>query len=146
MKNHSVSRKWSSAWLRWVLVLPAAVAGYFTAAFVLGVVFGSISRSWDPAYADFPNPTWKLVLLRGLLEPAAFICAGVATAPSRRFTVSIVLSVLLGGFIIFAFLRATQQRGFDWFCALSNFIGLVALVTLCVLLYRDHSKKRSSVL
>lgn len=121
-------------------MLPTSVAGYFAASFAMGVVFGSMSHSWDPDYSDFPNPSFKLVLLRSFLEPAAFVSAGAVTAPSRRFVVSVVLSVLLASFIVFAFVRATQMRGFDWSCALCNGIGLVALVGFCVHFYRTDGK------
>lgn len=139
----SVNSQCATPWLRWVLVLPAAVAGYFAAAFAMAVVFGSMSRSWDPAYSDFPDPSFKLALLRSYLEPAAFVYAGAVTAPGRRFPVSVTLSLLLAGFIIFAFARATQIRGFDWFTALCNGMGLVALVGICVHIYRSGGESQS---
>jgi len=137
MEHHNLRRDFAwRPWLRWVLVLPAAVAGYFAAAFAMGVIFGSVARSWDSEYSDFPNPSFKLALLRFAIEPTAFVYAGALTAPSRRFLVSVVLSILLAGFILFAFVRATQTRGFDWAYTLSTGIELLVLTGSCIHFYR----------
>jgi hypothetical protein len=137
----SIDQQSASSWLRWILVLPSAMAAYFAAALVMGIVFGSMSRSGDPDYSDSPSPSFKLALLRGFLEPAAFVYAGTAVAPSRRFIVSVGLSVLLAGFIIVVFGRAIQARGFDWFYALSNALSLLALVAFCVHFYREEGRR-----
>jgi peptidoglycan/LPS O-acetylase OafA/YrhL len=137
----SAGRESTGDWWRWILVLPSALLAHFAAAFVMGIVFGSMSRSWDPDYSDFPNPSFKLTLLRSFLEPAAFVYAGAAVAPRRRFIVSVGLSVLLAGFIIVTFVGATKARDFDWLYALCNALGLLALVAFCVHFYREEGWK-----
>lgn len=126
----------SIGYLRWILVIPAATAAYFAAALGMAVVFGFVSRDWDAEFSDYPDPAFKLLLLRSLVEPAVFVCAGAATAPTRRFPVALVLSVIMGAFIMFTLARTTRTDGFDWVNTLSTMIGFAALVGCCYHFYR----------
>lgn len=92
---------------RWFLVLPAAILAAALVAFpihwLVMINLGGWSR--EPVIEIRDQETLKSieVFLQGLLGPLAFVYAGARTAPSRHFTVAVVLVVVVvGGALLLA--------------------------------------------
>ena len=77
------------AWLRWVLVLPAALLGYVGVELVNAVV--SMLGPFPEGMADFFVP---------FAGPAAFVWAGALTSPIRSSLVSLALAVTISAALV----------------------------------------------
>jgi hypothetical protein len=68
--------------LRWIGVVPAALAGYF----IVSVLLLAKIKLWGSGFADF--------LFVAVFPTAAFLMAGVMTAPRKRFATAVVLTTI----------------------------------------------------
>lgn len=74
-------------WLRWVLVIPAAIGAYF--GIQIAVALGN---SFSPGPEIFINIFCQIV--NSVAGPYCLVWAGAKTAPSNRFVVAIILTVI----------------------------------------------------
>jgi hypothetical protein len=86
-------------WLRWVLVLPAAVCAYV----VLKMVGAIVDKL-------LPIPTFLLTLYYSAMSPVAFVSAGVVTAPSNKFVTALVLTIVNAIFAAVIVTMAAVER------------------------------------
>ena len=111
-------------WLRWFLVLPAAVGAYALLAFV-GSIVGTL----------LPIPSFLLQLYYSALSPVAFVAAGAATAPSYKFVVALVLTII-NAVVAAVIVTVTVTRDTAtvplWWLVLCALVGIVATISLCV--------------
>jgi hypothetical protein len=128
-----MSRANAEEWVRWAFVLPAAAAAYFGTGWVLG----SMAQGHDPDSAH-PNPSFKLSVLATFLQPYAYVLAGVYTAPHRRLSVAILLSILLTGMLIWWLVNSLERSGFAWSPVISLGIQVVMLVGACIQVHRGN--------
>jgi hypothetical protein len=117
--------------LRWIAVLPAAVAA-FAVVQLLIILANSITTN---GYAD-----WFLQLANSFAGAYAFVFAGAHTAPKRQYMVGIVLAVLFSAFIIGLMVLRWFIKTSDpfWWLALAGVISLVALVAAVIQLKEDR--------
>lgn len=107
--------------LRWVAVLPAALAAYF--AIQLLIILG------DAIMAE-RHAEWFLQLVNSFASAYAFVFAGAHTAPRYQFTVGIVLAIIFAAFLIALlslgyFIKTTDPF---WWLALAGVISLAGVV------------------
>lgn len=110
-------------WLRWILVLPAAVCAYF----VLTMIGSIVDKL-------LPIPTFLLALYYSAMSPVAFVAAGVITAPSNKFVVALVLTVINAIYAaVIVTMAIIQQTGTVplWWLVVCALIGIVATISLC---------------
>ncbi|MCX6907234.1 MAG: hypothetical protein NTY01_04235 [Verrucomicrobia bacterium] len=123
-------------WLRWVLVLPAAIVSFFGVQFAV-----AIGLSIFPFLSDSFVQFWN-----SIMGSAFLVVGGAQTAPKHRFTVALTLSVIwtvFGGLVIAAriFIPGHYSDAFWWLCV-CNFIGIVATVVVCVVYHQMETKTR----
>lgn len=75
-------------WLRWILVLPAAIMAYELCSIVISLGFLITDFFWE-----VNSKNWK-DLLAYLACPACFVLCGTKTAPAHKMITGIVLTML----------------------------------------------------
>jgi hypothetical protein len=111
-------------WLRWFLILPAAICAYLILA-----IIGSI------VYKLLPIPAFLVTLYYSVMSPMAFVIAGVITAPSNKFATAISVTVINAMFAaVIVTMAVVRQTGTVpiWWLVVSMLIGIVATIYLCV--------------
>jgi hypothetical protein len=104
-----------SYWLRWIAVLPAAVAAYF----VVQILY---------ALFNWFLPDLLVQALNSWIGPISFVGAGAYTAPSHRFQVALGLSIVLSAVVISVVaLYALVVKQFGW-----HFVWLVVCMVISV--------------
>jgi len=116
-------------WIRWILLLPAAVLAYF----LVQVAGGLASETWplSDSMQDFLSQIFNSVL-----GPWALVRAGSAIAPWRNsFTVAVLLSIAYGllstGFVAYALINGVEVGYPTWWFVTSSILGLGALFYAC---------------
>jgi len=103
-------------WLRWFLVLPAAVAAYAVVQ-LINAVFA-------------PAPDWVIRWFSSFADPCAFVLVGSLTAPKARFAVSVVLAIVISAaqslIVIVGTARGMEPGPDLWAAALIGIVGAVA--------------------
>jgi len=118
--------------LRWIAVLPTAVAGYSLSAVMFW--YGAEGR---------PNPEFQLASYA--ISPAFYVYCGIKMAPNRRFGTAIVLTILwtITAIAIFTWNAATRgqwsQTGkpLVW-----GILGIVSMIGTCFLVYKTEQHDR----
>lgn len=122
-------------WLRWTLVLPAAVAGYVAIQFVVG--FSSESLPLPSVLRD-----WYSQAMNSIVAPWAFVMIGAKTAPvGRALPTGIALAVLYGiftGVVAALAVVATTLNTPLWWILVSGLVSVITVVVTCVQIYRQE--------
>jgi hypothetical protein len=126
--------------VRWILVLPVAMAAFVAVAFVLAL----------GAYLPLPGdpPKWiqpaLFQMLVSIVAPYVFVLAGAKTAPERRFAAGTALAAgysIYAGYVMASGLAAGKyQETRTWTIALF-LLGVLAAAAACVQLWRDRGSK-----
>jgi hypothetical protein len=116
--------------LRWIAVVPAAVAGF-------GLALGVFVLGWSA------DPGLHIQIASFCLCPVAFVWSGASVAPAHRFVTAITLTILLS--ITFAVLfTAGVMRGSygDWFgtgwTGASAILGIVCAMGMSFSIQRNE--------
>ena len=132
MNMMNTTRHWRRPWVRWVLVIPAALGVWagiqlFLAFLIIAPFYSTLMESlygrWITILKEFVfyavAPYWAII-------------AGAKTAPTRAFQVALVLAVLIifAQFVLVFFLIAEGSEIVSWLIVGS--IGMVAAVSLAV--------------
>lgn len=115
--------------LRWVLFVPAAIAGHFLASVLVGVLFRV--AAW--MHWNLYSMPWALVAGAGVSGAAVIACGVLVAPPQRRRIVTIVLTAvycLLGGIAAFVAFLLNQRIWMYGGCA-----ALVAAIVVAKILY-----------
>jgi hypothetical protein len=110
-------------WLRWILILPAAICAYLILA-----IIGSI------VYKLLPIPAFLVTLYYSVMSPIAFVATGVVTAPSNKFATAISLTIINAIFAaVIVTLAVIRQSGTVpiWWLVVCMLIGIVATIGFC---------------
>jgi uncharacterized membrane protein YoaK (UPF0700 family) len=99
--------------LRWISVLPAAIAWYF----ITNAALFALAKVWDNAD-----------LLLWVFPTVAFIMGGVMTAPRKRYVTAIALTVLYCTIELAAAVAAPQLAGSTNRVSLSIVIAIATCV------------------
>lgn len=103
--------------LRWIAVLPAAVAAAFGVT-LLGYLFSDVAPSYNP--------------LIGLFSSAAAVAAGAYTAPSGRKAVAIVLATIksilpiIGITLAIITSSVDEYKWYEWLNIVAIIVGAIA--------------------
>jgi len=120
-------------WLRWLLVLPVAVAAY--AVVQLINVFA-------------PGPDWLIRWFGSLANPCAFVLVGSLAAPKARFAVSVVLAILISVaqslLLVVATIRGMEPGWSLWAAVLIGIVGAGAGATIARELRQDDQRASST--
>jgi len=133
------------AWLRWILLLPLAIAGYVATQVAVGF-FSSWAGSIIPAFGNDVASQFA----NSIIGPICFVLVGAKIAPKYSFIVAICLTVVHTTLIItvismsmsMAFLadaNATYPLGWLIFTSL---VSMVATIFCCLFLrYQDNYQR-----
>jgi len=107
--------------LRWIAVLPAAVAAYF----VIQLVIILMDATMAERHAE-----WFLQLINSGASSYAFVFAGAYTAPKHQFIVSIILATIfvvsmIGLLTLRIFVETSDPL---WWLALAGVISIIAAI------------------
>jgi hypothetical protein len=140
------SRQFMKPWLRWILVLPAAIGGWIGIQIGIILVSGIIDIAWFGGLGG-ANDTHLVQFLNTIASAWAFVFAGAKTAPSNRGATALCLTALfiLGGFgVIFLAQGIESGKGF-WGTEWSLICGGASAVTMlimCYEIYREEKQER----
>jgi len=117
--------------LRWIAVLPAAVASFFGVQLLIILINSMTSASWSDR---------MLQLINSGASAYYFVYAGARTAPTYQFVVGIVLAILFGIFVVVIatvgfFIKTTDPL---WWLILAGVISLVAAIASVVRLSENR--------
>ena len=137
--------------IRWLLVLPAAIAGYF-APVIFGTIMLSLLESGCLSHPEpvIDPPLWKILLdnfplilplITATLGAYLFIFAGAKTAPNRKFVVAVILAVIIFGFVVGVGLLLPSKFPV-WAKALEVISVLAVSIIACVQQYRKEQEMR----
>lgn len=79
--------------VRWILVMPVAITGYFAAALIIGLLYWWYSKGADDI--DAAIAMLILPIARGIIGGYAYLWLGVDVAPGHKKRTATVLLVLL---------------------------------------------------
>ena len=120
-------------WLRWVLILPAALVSYVGIQILVG-----LSSENLPLPDKFQD--WYSQAANSVAGAWAFIYAGALTAPrGRQFPTGVALAVLFGvvtGSVLTLAASARELSHPLWWIALTALASLVTCIAACVQLRR----------
>lgn len=112
-------------WLRWVLVVPAAIGAYCGIQIVV-----AIGNSLTPIPEVFLNIFCQFV--NSVAGPYCLVWAGAKTAPSNNFVVAIVLTVIhaiLNGVVVtLGIVSGAYSAGYIAWLILSCILGITATI------------------
>jgi hypothetical protein len=140
------SRQFMKPWLRWILVLPAAIGGWIGIQIGIILVSGIIDIAWFGGLGG-ANDTHLVQFLNAIASAWAFVFAGAKTAPSNRGATALCLTALfiLGSFgVIFLAQGIESGKGF-WGTEWSLICGGASAVTMlimCYEIYREEKQER----
>jgi hypothetical protein len=115
-------------WLRWLLVLPAAVMSYVGIQILVGIQSETLS------FPDWLQDLWSQGM-NSIVGPWAFVFVGARVAPPRRaFETSVTLAVIFGIFTgvvgVLALLHPSHVRS-PWWLGLTAVLGIVIVIATC---------------
>jgi hypothetical protein len=118
--------------LRWIAVLPAAIAGFAVAQ--ITVLIGGLF------VPDFLCQLWSAWVC-----PIGFVLAGVFVAPKFKFVVALILTTLMTAMMsVTIFLVLSSGRvplnGNKWWFLFTCVASLVAPIWFCAKLHRDDDE------
>jgi hypothetical protein len=128
-------------WLRWVLILPAAVFAYLT----IQLGFGLASETLP--YPDSVQDRLSQ-FINSFIGPWAFVYSGAKLAPrGTALHVAIGLAVLFGvftGAIGLIALSAGSARHPRWWIVATSLISLAIIIATCIQVAREEPAKQSN--
>jgi hypothetical protein len=127
-------------WLRWILVLPAAVAAYFGVQIAVIVVEAINDFFWDSHSVRWTQ------FVNSVAGPAAFVWCGAFVAPGYRFVTAICLSIVMTIFesvvATLVFYSGSRTLDFEgWWLIGMGVAGLVACVIACVVVREKEDEE-----
>jgi len=104
--------------LRWLALIPAAIAGAVIAPIIIGIANAIAPDWWENTIGE---------LIKSAVSGIAFVYIGTVTAPRSRFSVSVVLAV------IFAILNGwvMGRAGLTPWLTTNIVVGIVAALGTC---------------
>jgi hypothetical protein len=123
-------------WLRWVAVLPAAVAAYFVIQFIvaIGHSIGGLPALLVDGFCQIVN---------SIVGPYCFVYAGARTAPRYSFvvavTLAVVFAILNGSLLTLAFTSHRYSRSLTWL-VISCILGIAATILACVYFHEQDKQ------
>ncbi|HEV2327953.1 MAG TPA: hypothetical protein VGY56_04085 [Verrucomicrobiae bacterium] len=110
----------SRPWLRWILVLPAAIAGWIGVQVILIMVSAIVDITWTGGLGGL-NDDRTVQFLNSIASAWAFVFAGAKTSPSSRGKTALCLTasyVFAASVVIFLAKQIESEKGFwgtDWY-------------------------------
>ena len=137
-------------WLRWTLVLPAALGAYLGIQILVGLSSELFNLPWILP-SDWENAAQDRLSqgLNSVVGPIALIYAGALTSPKGyRFHTSIALAVLFGvvtGGILALSLFSAQQYHPLWWIFTTSAASIAAVIVACIKIHQtEGSYQRQS--
>jgi len=130
------SKQFVKPWLRWILVLPAAIGAWIGIQIGIILVSGIIDIAWFGGLGG-ANDTHLVQFLNTVASAWAFVFAGARTAPSKRGATALCLTALfiLGAFgVIYLAQDIESAKGF-WGTEWSLICLGVSAVTMAIMCY-----------
>ncbi len=132
-------------WLRWILLLPLAIAGYFAIQVAVGF-FGSWSGSIIPAIGNDVASQF----INSIIGPICFVLVGAKIAPKYSFVVAICLTVVHATLnitvISMAFLVGANATNHLGWCIFTGLVSMVATIFCCLFLrYQANFQKFATI-
>ncbi len=123
------------SWLRWILVLPIAIASCLVVQVIVAILF-SLADLLDES--NWPHSMNDLVTRMATYFAGSycFVFAGVFVAPSHKRHSAIVLTVV--GIVLLTWFAVTALiKGSRWELSVSAIIGISACVVACLRVMND---------
>ena len=124
-------------WVRWILVLPAAIVGYVAVQF-----FVAIGNSVGP------GPEWLTdywcQFVNSIAGPCCFVWVGVRIAPRYSFIVSVVLTVLFSivtAVLVTMAIMIGRHSPPVWWLITSTVLGIIATIYMCAHFHQEDKAK-----
>jgi hypothetical protein len=127
-------------WLRWVLVLPMAIIGFFAIQLMI-IVISALNISWLSWLPD-----WVIQLINSAASGFAFVYAGAWMAPRGKLPVAVILTVAvaaLSGMILLATLFGIGH-GSRIVLLVATLLTLLFAVFACITVYDEDRKRPDS--
>jgi hypothetical protein len=122
-------------WLRWVLVLPAAIVSYFAIQIVIAIM-----NSFTPFPESFENIFCQLI--NSVAGPYCFVVAGTMLAPKYNFIVSITLTVLYviinTTILVIAIMNGSSTIPL-WWLIITSILGIITTIYACARFHKEES-------
>lgn len=136
---NAIQRSGTPTWLRWALVLPAAIAAYLgiQVLVALGNSFTGLPDVVETFYSQFVN---------SVAGPVAFVLAGAYVAPKSRFGVALALTLLHAittATVVTIALTTGRHSTPSWALVGACALGIVATIVACYLLYQTEHGHQS---
>ena len=116
-------------WLRWILVIPAAIGAYAASQVVIGLLSLVSDFFWSTGSARWTQ------LMNSAAGPAAFVWYGSRVAPRYRFSTSICLAVLLSmavtAFVTFFFSRGLGTKWENVWFVICAVVEIISSIVAC---------------
>ena len=116
-------------WVRWLLVLPAAVGAFLGIQLVMVIVLWVEPNRWAQ-------------LLNSLAGPFCFVYAGARVAPDKPTVVAVVLAVICATFYAVVVTKALVTHSYEpmgWL-VLTSIVSVVAAIVACIQIHQADSK------
>lgn len=120
-------------WLRWLLVLPAAVSAFFAIQLVMAVV------TW------FEPDRWSQ-FINSIAGPFCFVYAGAKVAPKNSVAVAVVLTVICAVFYAVVVTLGLIARVADsevW-VILTSTVAIAAAIVACLQIHHEATRSRNA--
>lgn len=123
-------------WLRWILVLPAAIGAYFGIQFAVAIANSiGLGPEW------FVNIYCQII--NSIIGPYCLIMAGAKTAPDYHFIVAVVLTAIhlvAAGYIVTYAIISNNHVDPLWWLTLSMVFGITATIVACIQCHKNERK------
>jgi peptidoglycan/LPS O-acetylase OafA/YrhL len=121
-------------WLRWVVVLPTAIASYLGIQILIGL------QSEMAPFPDILQDLWSQGL-NSIIGPWAFVYSGARVAPRRWIletgvTLAVFYGIFTGAIATLALLDPTPTYS-PWWLAICALLGIVTVIATCVQLRKQ---------
>ena len=124
--------------VRWILVLPAAIAAYVLVTLVVGIASELAASEIVMHRASSQSLGFKNFLsqlINSITAPVGFVYLGAKVAPSHRFITAVVLASAFGCLtLVVTYLGVAE--GVVWWLILSSVLSIVAVVVTCIVIRR----------
>ena len=127
-------------WLRWILVIPAAIGAYAGVQIAIAIMSLIGDFFWETGSARWTQ------LINSAAGPAAFVWYGSKTAPVHRFITSISLTVLLAiAMSVLATLVFSHGIGTKWENVWLVVCGVIGVVSSIIACYSIHEEEQNEI-
>jgi hypothetical protein len=137
------SRQFMKPWLRWILVLPAAIGGWIGIQIGIILVSGIIDIAWFGGLGG-ANDTHLVQFLNTIASAWAFVFAGAKTAPSNRGATALCLTALfiLGSFGVIFLAQGIESGKEFWGTEWSLICGIASALTMLIMCYEIRREEK----